>query len=700
MSEMEELTREYNEHRRQLEEEGVEFRTVTYEYIGKDKTFDLVVIPFKQIATVTRKTPLGDGTFELEIEKQGMNYDEICHYFPPIPALKKKGYSYNMLALFRSILYEMYKAVQDSGIARKEGNVRGVWYSHFIHVTESILGLGETPSVQNAINSAWEDMIVSGLFTYEDLGIISAKENVRESRVRDSPFNNIIVAVEKEDLFGGFRWIPRLFNCTLIAAGGQPSRAVGRAFIRQLLDEGVDLNQQFEMCTVSDCDPAGYYIQESFRNQLEKAIEYYGGTGKIDIHRMFVRKDQVTSNLLDHDGVPCKDKTATEGAAKAEDTKWENFCDMTNGGLYKKPPATWDGPTYDVDGEMKVRAKLELNAFGKDNIEAAIVREILKLIEDHSKIMIPEIMRILNDLKNEVANDRYKTMEEDEIQPTIDSYLNEIDKLRRDYNYEIYDALETADKEFELQTADITEEFQNDTEEMQDDIADKVRKEMDEYCKLEDEIKRLLELQQELEDKMFNKVDDELDDISNREDKYDKDMQPYEETRDDEKERLQNMMEMYDLESARFKNECSTVFGPAKEQLRKEILGAYQDIDIRFKDIEQDDDIKPHIARLLQDPDILLDDGISCFKQPTPTFLDTTSLVKAAKNEEENIGQHRDAFTPEFTDSMETLIETKGNDIQFEVKKSLLEVTQIDENKLEEFDQEARKKIEDEHGSI
>jgi len=697
---MEDLTREYEEHKRQLEEEGVEFRSISYEYIGKDKTFELTVIPFKQIATVTKKTPLADGTYELEIEKQGMNFEEICHYFPPIPALKKKGYKYNMLGLFRSILYEMYVAVQESGIPRAEGNVRGVWYSHFIHVTESVLGLGETPSVQNAINSAWEDMIVSGLFTYEDLGIISAKENVRESRVRDSPFNNIIIAVEKEDLFEGFRWIPRLFNCTLIAAGGQPSRAVARAFIKQLLDEGVDLNQQFEMCTVSDCDPAGYYIQESFRNQLEKAIEYYGGSGHIDIHRMFVRKDQVTAKLLDHDGVPCKDKTATAGAAKAEDTKWDNFCEMTSGGLYKIPPSSWDGPTYEIEGEVKVRAKLELNAFGKDNIESAIVREILKLIEDHSKIMIPEIMRILNDLKETVAQDKYKQMEENEIQPIIDSYLDEIDKLRRDYNYEIYNAQEAADKKFIDDTEDLTNEFEADRDQMRDDVDDKVRKEMDEYCKLEDQIKELLERQQTIEDKMFNKVDDELNEIMEREDKYEDDIEPYERERDAEKERLGEMMEMYEEESNVFKNECSTVFGPAKEQLRKSIFDAYDDIDIRFHDIEQDDDIKPHIARLLQAPDLLLDEGMTCFRQPTPTFLDTTSLSKAAQNKEENIGQHRDAFTPEFTGAMEDLIKEKGLDIQFEVKESLMQVAQIDEDKLEKFDSNTRQKIEDEHGEM
>ena len=110
--------------------------------------------------------------------------------------------------------------------------------------------------------------------------------------------------------------------------------------------------------------------------------------------------------------------------------------------------------------------------------------------------------------------------------------------------------------------------------------------------------------------------------------------------------------------------------------------------------------MQPHIARLLQNPDNLIVDETSCFDQPSPTFLDTTSLDKAAKNQDENIGQHRDAFTPEFTEEMENLIERNGNFIEFKVEESLLQVAHIDEEKIETFDTETRKKIEDEHGEI
>ena len=70
------------------------------------------------------------------------------------------------------------------------------------------------------------------------MDIFSAKEAGRISIIKDSPFNNIIIAVEKQNFFETFKWIPHLFNCTLITAGGAPSRAVTRRFILELKNLG------------------------------------------------------------------------------------------------------------------------------------------------------------------------------------------------------------------------------------------------------------------------------------------------------------------------------------------------------------------------------------------------------------------------------------------------------------------------------
>lgn len=255
-----------------------------YQYDNKREHTSVRLFPDKNIATVIKTEFSGDEAIEVDVVVEGMTKEELERYFPPLPAHRKQGHTYSLAKIIRSVIYE---AFIKEGEEIEEGNVRHFWYTPLKKLITEILGLGENDAVLSAINDSWGQMINSGLVTYEGMNVLGGKENARLSVVRDSPFSNLIIAVEKVDYFHMYQWIPRLFNSTLITAGGQPSRTVARAFIRQLKDLGVDLNQQFYMCTISDLDPAGYYIQDAFRKQFESAIEYYGGSGSVSIRRLF-----------------------------------------------------------------------------------------------------------------------------------------------------------------------------------------------------------------------------------------------------------------------------------------------------------------------------------------------------------------------------------------------------------------------------
>ena len=358
-----------------------------YEYGGKAKKTSVRFFPDKNIATVTE---VSEDMTETRVITEGMDLDEIVECFPPTPANAKKGHTYDRALLVRSIIYEAFRK---EGESMEGGNVRNFWYTHLKKIITEKLGLGETDSVLTTINNAWGNMINSGLVNYEGMNVVGGKEQSRVSIVKDSPFSNLIVGLEKADYFSFFKWIPMLFNCTLITAGGQPSRTVARAFIRQLRDLEADLDQTFYMCIASDLDSAVFYIQDAFRKQFEAAIEYYGGSGKIMIRRLFVRRDQVSKQLLESEAMPCIDKAKNESAAKAEDTKWKYFCEQTDGGIYLPKP-NWgkerevyesdgkrlvrgNGPVHVIDGHEMVRALLEMNAFRKTIIENAIIKELL-----------------------------------------------------------------------------------------------------------------------------------------------------------------------------------------------------------------------------------------------------------------------------------------------------------------------------------
>ena len=275
-----------------------------YEYGEKSEKASVRFFPDISIATVTRTTEDAGSEIEPEVLWEGMTAAEIRRYFPPMPSHEKQGATVNLALLIRSVIYEAYRK---EGQEIEQGFVRNFWYTHLKNIITKKLGMLVTKSVNVTVSTAWGVMINSGLVTYEGMNIVGGKEATRKSVVKDSPFSHLIIAVEKADYFEHFKWLPKLFNCTLITAGGQPSRAVARAFIKQLHDLGVDLDKDFKMATASDLDPAGYYIQEAFRKQFESAIAFYGGSGKVQTHRLFVRKDQVSHELLMSEAIPSRD---------------------------------------------------------------------------------------------------------------------------------------------------------------------------------------------------------------------------------------------------------------------------------------------------------------------------------------------------------------------------------------------------------
>ena len=184
-----------------------------YEDIAKDYVYDnkkerttVRFFPYKNIATVTETEFAGDESIEVGIAEEGMTKEELEHYFPPPPAHAKKGFTYNLAHIIRSVIYE---AFQKEGFGLEEGNVRNFWYTHLKKMITETLGLGETATVLSTINSAWDQVINSGLVNYEGMNIIGGKESNRVSVVRDSPFSNLIIAVEKVDYFHMYQWIPQ-----------------------------------------------------------------------------------------------------------------------------------------------------------------------------------------------------------------------------------------------------------------------------------------------------------------------------------------------------------------------------------------------------------------------------------------------------------------------------------------------------------
>jgi len=708
-----------------------------YIYDGENKKTDVLYFPSKSITTITT-TREQDGLLETEITKSGMTRDEIRKYFAS--PREQHEMEYDRSLLIRSIIYEAFKK---EGVELDEGNVRNFWYTHLKFIITRILGEPDTNSIETTITTSWGRLINSGLITYEGMNILGGKETPRISNVKDSPFNNLIIAVEKVDYFEHFKWIPHLFNCTLITAGGQPSIVVARAFIKQLKDLSVDLNQNFYMCVASDLDPAGYYIQNAFRKQFEAAIEYYGGTGKIEIKRLFVRKDQVSNELLESEAMPCKDKNNNPKAIKAENTKWKSFCDQTDGGIYIPAPVGWNGPIEVINGEPKVRALLEMNAFPKKVIEAAFIRELLQIIEetnDESKIMIPEIMRVFSTMSDGISADVYNEWHRRLIQPLIDHFLSDTNRWGEDiyerYENEYKEAREEKDensepinkiynvfidKEKEETANSITEEEEQANEEIGIKERD-ARARVPELYEYEEflawRIEELRKEQRETADKISMACDDIFDEIEELETNRDEAIEALELSRDEEiarldaeqEEELSPIIETFAKEEVeiekrqkyrednlrKFKEEHATSFNPIEMALKNDINENLSRLTtaICFRDFERNERFQQHIAKMLTSPNLLVKEGVSCFVHPTPAFVEEDLLKKASTKSDENVENVRNAFPASFLEEMknhvrslvtDTIFELKGETPSEDLTNAVNEAMQITESEIEEW---------------
>ncbi len=455
-------------------------------------------------------------------------------------------------------------------------------------------------------------------------------------------------------------------------------------------------------------DPDGFYIQHAFKEQLETAIKLNGGTGKVEIRRLFVRKDQVTDTLLKTKVVSWRikksSKLSKDTLKKIRDTRWSTFCKLTKteddpGGLYKPVPPGFteelegDILKHPLTGEPVVRAKLEMNMFSTKTIEDSILDELQNIIKessDETKIMIPEIMRIFDEIRDgQVVKKLFKTWSKDLIDPEKEKFSKDIDKWSR----EIYEEKDKKDEITNKKYNELIEEKEDEKREREPELLDEKDdlKEIIETLNNE-RIKKMQEIiedyipQRQSQETLLNVVNEEItekcgdleDDISDLEDEQTEELQKIEEERD---------LKIKTWE--KFKEEHLAIFNPVEQELEEEIRKKLDEINWRFRDLEKFIDAKNEICRLLVNQKLLLDDGISCFDQPSPTFLEKNLLKKAADDHDENIGKVRKSFSYDLKYSMYNYAMKRTKDFTFTLSKT------VDAQDLSEDIRKAKEEIEE-----
>ena len=110
-----------------------------------------------------------------------------------------------------------------------------------------------------------------------------------------------------------------------------------------------------------------------------------------------------------------------------------------------------------------VRALLEMNAFSKKVIENAIIRELLKIIDDtndESKIMICEVMRIFEQMRGVAIDEVFDEWYEKLIKPLVDRFLRDTWEWKSDIRKKQRDEESKADKIRDDEVEPITKRYE------------------------------------------------------------------------------------------------------------------------------------------------------------------------------------------------------------------------------------------------
>ena len=108
-----------------------------------------------------------------------------------------------------------------------------------------------------------------------------------------------------------------------------------------------------------------------------------------------------------------------------------------------------------------------------------------------------------------------------------------------------------------------------------------------------------------------------------------------------------------------------------KLRFLQDIEHRLEEIDYRFREIEKRAEIREDVGSLCINTRLLLDENISCFDQPIPTFNGERYLEKASFSKDLNIGNVRNSFSHKFLDGMKQIWRSDTRNFDFELSKTV-----------------------------
>ena len=242
-------------------------------------------------------------------------YTTFNKHIKEIPAdeLKEAFRGCNKSFIMRSIIMNEKDFLPKN---TEERSLRRVWYAT-VKPTLDKLGLLTEKDMSEDGLSNWDvdlsryavELVRKGLVTYSALRIMDT------SRQRNVPTNsfctvssrvygyqvgtaqcaNVILCTEKDTAFGLVERIASLYGCSCLSGKGQNAFAATESL---LIDMDAGRYSDIYILTMTDYDPSGFYISDTFRKQVEAMKPVLGITARVHTERLGITPCQLTETEI------------------------------------------------------------------------------------------------------------------------------------------------------------------------------------------------------------------------------------------------------------------------------------------------------------------------------------------------------------------------------------------------------------------
>jgi hypothetical protein len=202
----------------------------------------------------------------------------------------------NATRVIKNLIWQAYTRIQDGSRLPIAGNLRSFWYTDVKPVLSRLGVPVEGRRATELVYDAFVEMVTRHhLFHYRDLRFL---DESAQTRTVGQTNGTCILFAEKDGRFALVREIAQAYDVTGLALGGFPSSLATEYLLHGLQQAGVLADaapterRAFQLFSVVDYDPSGYWIEREFAAQLQAF-----GVHEVILHPL-IRPERLTTEQV------------------------------------------------------------------------------------------------------------------------------------------------------------------------------------------------------------------------------------------------------------------------------------------------------------------------------------------------------------------------------------------------------------------